>query len=159
MVNVLGNRCMFKMLVTSVTQGGKQSEIDLKRPLTEYKTSASWQGKKVNFHSFSFTCNNEFCLSFLFLRVSTSPSSAAWTPWSWTPGGVCGHKVSEWKNVISEWQRGDSRCVFWKDQRWGFSAGSRLQTVWRLKVCIDQPVFQLEAFQATPLLLIPTRGV
>lgn len=35
----------------------------------------------------------------------------------------------------------DGRFVFEKDQRWGFSAGSWLQTVWRLKVCIDQPVF------------------
>lgn len=131
----MGN--VFKMLVTSATQ---QSENDLKWPLTEYQTSQ----RKCSFipsASASFnTCSNEFCFPFCFhmcpLHTAVLPDHHGVDPLKAFVGTQCQSGRTSGLTTGS-----DGRFVFEKDQRWGFSAGSWLQTVWRLKVCIDQPVF------------------
>lgn len=55
MGNVFGNFGMFKMLVTSAMQRGKQSESDLKGPQAEGKPPAIARKKNVKFHFFSFS--------------------------------------------------------------------------------------------------------
>lgn len=156
MGNVLGNFCMFKMLVTSAAQ---QSENDLKWPLTEYQTSQ----KKCSFipsASASFnTCSNEFCFPFCFhmcpLHTAVLPDHHGVDPLKAFVGTQCQSGRTSWVNDREWWQ-----IHLWEGPEMRFLCRELASDCVEIESLYwSACVFQLEAFQTTSLLLIPFRGV